>query len=394
MSDPSEEAGGGLDAEQLSREELVKELDLAAPGADQPGLEQRAEEMAETLTAAVDSGTREGSRAAIEEYAMPLQREAALNSEKLQQPLKKISAHTQEGGDVAESLVQLRMQVEALDPARFDFEPGWFSRMLGRLPGVGTPAKRYFSRYHTAQTVLNTIIQSLEGGREQLRRDNVTLSGDQGRLRESAARLARAIRFAQLMDERLQARLEQSGGDAERQRFISEDLLFPLRQRTVDLQQQLAVSQQGILAIEVLVRNNKELIRGVNRALDVTVNALQVAVTVALALTDQRIVLEKVQALSRTTSDLLAATAARLKTEGAAIQQQASATQLDIGALKAAFADIRAALEDIAEYRQKALPQMAGSIREMDALVADAADAIRRQERADKAEPILQIKIE
>ena len=43
--------------------------------------------------------------------------------------------------------------------------------------------------------------------------------------------------------------------------------------------------------------------RGVDRSLDVTVNALQVAVTVALALANQKIVLDKVEAINKTTSD-------------------------------------------------------------------------------------------
>ena len=72
------------------------------------------------------------------------------------------------------------------------------------------------------------------------------------------------------------------GPDDPRREFVEEDILFALRQRTLDLQQQLAVNQQGVLAIEIIIRNNRELIRGVDRALDVTISALQVAVTVAL----------------------------------------------------------------------------------------------------------------
>ncbi len=73
---------------------------------------------------------------------------------------------------------------------------------------------------------------------------------------------------------------------------MQNDLLFPLRQRIQDLQQQLPVNQQGLLTTELVIRNNRELIRGVNRALNVTVYALQVAATSALALANQKIVLE------------------------------------------------------------------------------------------------------
>jgi len=38
-----------------------------------------------------------------------------------------------------------------------------------------------------------------------------------------------------------------------------------LRQRIQDLQQQLAVNQQGVLAVELIIRNNKELMKGVDK---------------------------------------------------------------------------------------------------------------------------------
>src|SRR5690606_42135790 len=59
------------------------------------------------------------------------------------------------------------------------------------------------------------------------------------------------------------AQIAQLPADDSRRSFMEEELLFPLRQRILDLQQQLAVSQQGILALEVVIRNNRELIRGV-----------------------------------------------------------------------------------------------------------------------------------
>jgi uncharacterized protein YaaN involved in tellurite resistance len=146
--------------------------------------------------------------------------------------------------------------------------------------------------------------------------------------------------------------------------------------------------------MEIVIRNNKELIRGVNRSLNVTVNALQVAVTVALALADQKIVLEKVQALSTTTSNLIANTAERLKTQGAEIHKMASTTQLDMESLRKAFADIKDAMEDISAFRQQALPQMAQTILELDSLSSQAETTIQKKEQATRAEPIIPIEFD
>ncbi len=243
--------------------------------------------------------------------------------------------------------------------------------------------------------MIDAIINSIEQGRDGLLRDNITLSEDQKRMRELTFKLEKAIKLGQLIDQKLTYRLEREiGSDDPRHKFIKEEVLFTLRQRILDLQQQLAVNQQGVIAIEIIIRNNKELVRGVNRALSVTVNALQVAVTVALALENQKIVLDKVNALSQTTDNLIANTAKRLRTQGAEIHKQASSTQLNMDTLKQAFIDINAAMDDIAQFRQKALPQMAQSVIQMNELNEQAEKTIKRMEDAKKAEPTIRIDVE
>ena len=133
-------------------------------------------------------------------------------------------------------------------------------------------------------------------------------------------------------------------------------------------------------------RNNKELIRGVNRALNVTVNALQIAVTLALALANQKIVLEKIEAINTTTNDLIAKTAANLKMQGAEIHKKAASAQLDIEVLKQAFNDINSALEDISSYRRDSLPKMANTILEMDELSKRADDSVKKFKKAEKVD--------
>lgn len=83
--------------------------------------------------------------------------------------------------------------------------------------------------------------------------------------------------------------------DPEKIKYIQDEVLFPLRQKVMDLQQMQAVNQQGYFAMEIVRRNNKELIRAVDRAKHVTVSALRTAVTVASALYNQKIVLDKVK---------------------------------------------------------------------------------------------------
>ena len=214
-------------------------------------------------------------------------------------------------------------------------------------------------------------------------------------MRELTLKLERQVKLGQLIDQQLEYRLQREIPASDpRHKFIQEELMFPLRQRIMDLQQQLAVNQQGVLATALVMRNNTELVRGVNRAVDVTVSALQVAVTVALALANQRIVLDKINAINATTSDLISGTAERLRTQGAAIHTQASRSMLDMDALKSAFADINAAMDEISRFRQEALPQMARTIVEFDELTARGEEAVKRFEAGEAAGPKLALDVD
>jgi uncharacterized protein YaaN involved in tellurite resistance len=376
--------------------ETKADLDFAEPEVDD-AVRERAREYAAKLLDFTpgDEEGRQAATAAVELMGRDLQRRSAERSQLLQAPIHELAKATEDGGPVANSLVELRIQVEELDPAKVDLSPGWFTRLVGAIPGIGTPLKRYFMRYESTQTVIDSIIQSLERGREQLKRDNITLAEDQRTMRELTHDLARTVTLAQALDERIVYMLEREiSQDDPRRQWVEEDLLFALRQRAIDIQQQLAVNQQGVLATELIIRNNRELIRGVNRAIDVTVSALQVAVTVALALAHQKIVLDKIEALNTTTSELIRGTAQRLREQGQDIQRRASTATLDMDALRSAFADINTAMDEISRYRREALPQMATTILELDQLTEAGEEAVQRMEQSRRVDPLLELELD
>jgi uncharacterized protein YaaN involved in tellurite resistance len=339
---------------------------------------------------------RENGKCAVEVIGAKVQKDAAAKSQMLQQPIKELSRRGEDGGEVANALIDLKVKVEKLDPGKIDIgKPGWFSRAVGKIPFVGSQLKRYFSKYEKSQTIINAIINSLKNGKERLARDNMMLGEDQKNMRDITIRLSKAIKLGGFIDTKLQYKLEREiQPDDPRHQFISDELLFPLRQRIMDLQQQLAVNQQGIIAIELIRRNNRELIRGVDRAVNVTVNALQVAVTVALALNNQRIVLDKIYAVNVTTSNLIAQTAQRLRMQGTDIQKQASESMLQMESLKSAFTDISIAMEEISRYRRDALPKMARTIIEFDDLIQKGEQQIKKLEKGNVSNPALTLSVD
>jgi uncharacterized protein YaaN involved in tellurite resistance len=385
-----------------------RELQLAEATPQQveatPSIDPELEKMAEQFTKTVLSfnpndidkqDQRQKNIAAVENLGIKTQSEASKKSQILKRSVQDLASKTEDGGPVAQALVDLNVQIDQLDPGNYDLEPGWFGRTLGRLPFIGSPLQKYFTKFQAAETVIAAIVRSLTDGKDTLIRDNLTLVDDQKGMRVMTVKLDKAIQLGRLIDQKLSQALEQEiTSDDPRRQYFEEELLFPLRQRIVDLQQQLAVNQQGVIAIELVIRNNKELIKGVGRSVDVTVNALNVAVTVAFALANQKIVLEKVQAVNETTSRLISHTAEQLHSQAAAIQKQAAGTMLNMDDLQQAFTDMKAALNELAEYRRQALPVLAEHILRMDEMTKDAAKSIEKMEEGNRMRPALLLDVD
>ncbi|APE30498.1 toxic anion resistance protein [Halomonas aestuarii] len=376
-------------------EEIAREMEgtttdgPADDGGDDPTLAAQAEAFVDEVIAGGDAESLARQRRAVDELGLELQQQAARQSAMLQTPLRQLAHQGDEGGPVARALVDLRGRMQSLDPSRHNLSPGPLDRVLALLPGAGSRLQRYFRKFETAQQALDAIIADLEGGRDMLHRDNVTLGDDQQALRESLVQLERQIALGRLIDDRLQDAIARRDEEDPQRRFLEEELLFPLRQRIVDLQQQLAVSQQGVLALEVIIRNNRELMRGVDRAINVTVSALTVAVTVALAIANQRLVLDSIEVLNATTSEMIGGTARALRQQGVDIQRRASSAMLDMQALEEAFGEVMGAIDDLSRYRREALPRLDDQIDRLSTLAgrgSEAIDHLQRGRDADDAE--------
>ena len=370
---------------------LIDEVGIDDVDAD---LEKKADDVIDNLLN--PETDQNAKRAAVDNMGMETQREVARLSKMLDGPIKELAKTGENGGPVAKALLDLKEEVEELDPGKFDFSSasGFLNSLARFLPWGAKPISRYFAKYMSAEDVIERIIDSLRTGREQLKRYNISLEQDKDRMIKAMGRLKKAIQLAKLMDEKLQYKIDREISPEDPQyNFVKEELLFPLRQRIMDLQQTLNVNQQGVLTIEVIIRNNRELVRGVDRALNVTVTALQIAVACALALNNQEIVLGKVKALNETTSKLIAHNAKRLKTQGVEIHKQAAQATLKMEDLEKAFADINSAIENISKFRQESLPKMAQSISRMSELNKSAGEKVDKMEKGNAADASIQIDV-
>lgn len=362
--------------------EAVKE-EVKVELAPKPETEDKLEQIADNNTQSlftVDLGSLEGRReivSSIDSFGNDIVEKSTRKNELLNVRLADLSKMGGENGEVVNGLAQLQTQMKDLDPSGIDFVK---TGVLGKL---FNPIRNYFAKFEKADTIIAETVESLGKGKATLKNDNTTLEIEQLALRDLTQKLTQQIDLGMKMDASITSAVEQAKAqnvDEERIKFIEEEVLFPLRQKVMDLQQMQAVNMQGIIAMEIVRRNNKELIRAVERAESVTVSALRIAVTVASALYNQKIVLEKVNAVNEATNKLIGATAKMLKDQGSSIQQQAMEANVSVDTLKSAFADTFDALDAVTEYKSKALPQMQMTIQQFRELADEG------QKRIDKME--------
>ncbi|HLH73189.1 MAG TPA: toxic anion resistance protein [Chloroflexota bacterium] len=287
-----------------------------------------------------------------------------------------------QGSQVSNALLSLRKQIEELDPSR---HLGRRRGLINRLPFTNQVGD-YFRRYQSSQASIEAIVQGLYHGQDELMRDNAAIEQEKVHLWEMKNRLEQYAYMAALLDDTLTKKVvELERSDPEKARALKEDALFYVRQKRQDILTQLSVNVQGYLALDLIRKNNVELIRGVERATTTTVAALRTAVIAALALGNQRLVLDQISALNTTTGNIIESTAQMLRQQVGEIQQQAASATVSIEKLQAAFNNVYATIDTIDSFKLAALDTMRKTIDSLSTEVAKAQGYISRAQAADQA---------
>ena len=305
---------------------------------------------------------------------------AGMSNRFLDRPVRAMDKESGVGANLAE----LRRTVETLDPGKH----GKLSKgrkLLGIIP-FGNSMKRYFNSYESAQGHIQAILTHLASGKDELLMDNAAIDVERQKLWEAMGNIEQMIHISKTLDARLEDKAaELDATDPAKARAIRETALFYVRQRTQDLLTQMAVTVQGYLALDLVKKNNVELVKGVDRASTTTVAALRTAVTVAQAMANQRLVLEQVTALNTTTANIIDSTGQLLREQTARIHEQAASSTIPLETLQRAFQNIYDTMDNIDAFKLKALDSMKQTVTTLSAEVEKSKGYIARAEGAAQA---------
>jgi uncharacterized protein YaaN involved in tellurite resistance len=368
-----EQAAGAIPVDETKKTELAQRAEAFAN--ELAAMDHRAPDFTKKVESITSMGDKE------------LRASASVSNRMLDRPAAVMKAGKGGGGGdaqtrVATTLNELRNTVTDLDPNRADLSGA--KKVLKWLPG-GDRIQKYFQKYESAQTQLNAIIKSLESGQDDLRKDNAAIETEKANMWTTMGKLSEYNQLASALDAAITDKVAEleAAGNSEAATALKSDALFAIRQRRQDIMTQMAVSVQGYMALDLVRKNNLELIKGVDRAQTTTISALRTAVIVSQALARQKLVLDQISALNTTTSNLIESTSNQLRVQGAEINQQAASSTIDIQKLQVAFDNVFQTMDALDTFRAQAVDSMSQTVTALEGQIERARPYLERTRRGE-----------
>ena len=278
-----------------------------------------------------------------------------ITNTKLMKPIKDMGS-LEKKNEIPKQLVELQTKINELSPSHAN--SGFFGKILS-IFDKNKPLQNYLNKFKTGEEVITNVIKKLQQGKQLLSKDNQELEQAKEKLIKTKELLEAKI---QKMEELIEILKEKN---------VSDEVLFELNVKLQDLMQLLAVANNSIQSINLLISNNKELINGVDRTINVTTTALRIGVTIYVALQNQKEVLEAKKTVDETTSNLILENSKMLKEQGVEIQKRAYDPTIEINKLEEAIKNVNQAAEDIKNFKITALPKVEENVQKMKELLVE-----------------------
>lgn len=262
-----------------------------------------------------------------------------------------------ESGQAFKAIQEMRGHLDALNPGKDGdlFQP---RKILGFIP-FGNRLQAYFRKYQSAGGQLHKSMEQLYAARDDMQRDVVEIEATRTKLWDGMHKLAGAIKFAELLDAKLAAKVDAlKAADPQRAKSLEQEVLFYARQNLQDMLTQQAVCTNGYLALDVLKKTAREMMNGCSRVATTGMSALAVAQTVARATGNQIKVMEMLSGVNSTIENLISETGRQLNTHVEKTAQFAQNPMVGIEKLKDMFDQTFKAMDAMDDFRSKAIVVM------------------------------------
>ncbi len=279
---------------------------------------------------------------------------------------------------------EMRRIFEDLDPGK---EGDLFSpnKLLGMIP-FGNKLQAYLHRFDTASGSLRKLIDNIYAVEDELSRDDQELFATMNKLLAAMTKLKAVDIFIEHVDEKLtDAVAKLRAGDPIRAKAIEQEVLFYVRQASVDIKTQLLVCINGYKMLEGLRKTGRELHNGCDRMATIGMSSLSIAVTLARAQGYQMKVMDALKQGSAAIEGLIASTSKMFGDHVDRVIEFQSNPLIGVQTLKASFDTVFASLDKIDEFRSKNIESMGANIATLKGILSEGKARMNREKTAVKA---------
>jgi uncharacterized protein YaaN involved in tellurite resistance len=285
------------------------------------------------------------------------------------------------------AIQDMRSHLEELNPGKEGdlLQPRKF---LGILP-FGNRMQAYFRKFQSAGAQMQDALQRIYEARDDVQRDLVEIENTRVKLWDAMRSLGAAVRFAEVLDQHLTARVAAiKNSDPDRAKALEQEVLFYTRQNLGDMLTQQAVTTNGYLALDVLKRTGREMMNGCTRVATTGMSAMAVAQTVARATGNQIAVMDMLKGVNASIESLIAESGRQLGAHVDRTAEFAGNPLIGVEKLKEMFDQTFKAMDSMDSFRSKAIDAMGRNNQIMKEQLARAdayIDRVRRQKAGEAA---------
>lgn len=285
------------------------------------------------------------------------------------------------------AIQDMRSHLEELNPGKEGdlLQP---RRFLGIIP-FGNRMQAYFRKFQSAGAQMQDALQRIYEARDDVQRDLVEIENTRVKLWDAMRSLGAAVRFAEVLDQHLTARVAAiKSSDPDRAKALEQEVLFYTRQNLGDMLTQQAVTTNGYLALDVLKRTGREMMNGCTRVATTGMSAMAVAQTVARATGNQIAVMDMLKGVNASIESLIAESGRQLGTHVDRTAEFAGNPLIGVEKLKEMFDQTFKAMDSMDSFRSKAIDAMGRNNQIMKEQLARAdayIDRVRRQKAGEAA---------
>ena len=308
----------------------------------------------------IDQSVSAGITADIDSMGMAEAKEIALSSNNLmKRQLKELdNSSVKENKKVVKSLMDMENKIVELNPAKAGInwdDPLRGGRIFGiKLPFIGDKLQKYIQKTRDASQYIEMVNKELDEGSRIIRESIGEIDLEKQKNLEITMRSNEYLYLNSAIVKKVESRMIENKLNDKEKELVTEVILYPLEQKKSDLNTQIHVAITSYYGLDVIQKNNKELLRGVQRCQMVALPALNTSITMASALADQKNVHDTVGAINQTAEEMLNNVSTMVSSQSQQIQKSAQSETIKRKSIMDNYKKIEDALKKTSEYRLQA----------------------------------------